>query len=152
MHVSEGTVALKRRRTHSAGDRRLGEFLCRATELLERLVEQLESEFGEGVDEILEKHPPTKPLAVVDRGRHGYSFHRFPIARRKKLSDREREIAVLVIQGLSNQEIATQLDVENSTIASHLRQIFSKLNVSSRYELMRRAWVDGLHPDGAEDR
>ena len=145
-------MARKRQRAPSAGDRRLGEFLRRATELFEQLVKQFESEFGEDVDKILETHPPTKPLAVVDRRRHGYSFHRFPIEMRKKLSDREREIAALVIQGLSNQEIAAQLDVEYSTIATHLRQIFSKLNVSSRYELMRRAWVDGLHPDGAEDR
>jgi len=55
------------------------------------------------------------------------------------LSEREQEILRLISSGLSNQEIADQLVIALSTVKSHVRQIFNKLNVNSRTQVLARA-------------
>jgi DNA-binding CsgD family transcriptional regulator len=51
------------------------------------------------------------------------------------LTLREREIAVLVAQGLSNREIAGRLVVSVRTIDSHLQRVFTKLHIGRREDL-----------------
>jgi non-specific serine/threonine protein kinase len=51
------------------------------------------------------------------------------------LSRREREIAVLVAEGLSNREIAAHLVISKRTVDAHLDHIFGKLGLSSRVQL-----------------
>jgi DNA-binding NarL/FixJ family response regulator len=53
------------------------------------------------------------------------------------LTPREREIADLVRDRLTNREIAQQLFLSDKTIESHLRNVFIKLGVSSRVEVAR---------------
>jgi len=48
------------------------------------------------------------------------------------LSEREREVLKLIRDGLSNREIAEQLVLSVGTVKVHTRNIYSKLNVSSR--------------------
>lgn len=48
------------------------------------------------------------------------------------LSPREQEIAQMVARGYGNKKIASALDISSWTVASHLRRIFVKLQVSSR--------------------
>jgi DNA-binding NarL/FixJ family response regulator len=52
------------------------------------------------------------------------------------LSKREREVAELVAEGLSNREIAKQLGLSEHTIKNYLFHIFEKLGMSSRVELV----------------
>jgi DNA-binding NarL/FixJ family response regulator len=52
------------------------------------------------------------------------------------LSKRELEVVHLLVQGLSNREIARQLRLSQHTIKNHLFRIFDKLGVSSRIELV----------------
>jgi NarL family two-component system response regulator LiaR len=50
------------------------------------------------------------------------------------LTDREREVLTLMIEGLNNTQIAGSLGVSPSTIKSHVSNILSKLGVTSRTE------------------
>jgi two-component system, NarL family, response regulator LiaR len=51
-----------------------------------------------------------------------------------KLTKREKEILTLIVEGLSNKEIAKRLFLSNSTIQFHVSNILSKLGVSKRTE------------------
>lgn len=52
------------------------------------------------------------------------------------LSQRESEVAELVTQGLSNKEIADRLFVTEKTIKFHLTNIYKKMQVKSRSQLI----------------
>ncbi len=49
-----------------------------------------------------------------------------------ELTDRERDVAVLVSKGYSNPEVAAELYVSRKAIEYHLRNIYGKLGISSR--------------------
>jgi DNA-binding NarL/FixJ family response regulator len=51
------------------------------------------------------------------------------------LSEREREVAMLILEGLSSKEIATKLTVSVRTVSNHLQSIYLKLGISRRAEL-----------------
>lgn len=51
------------------------------------------------------------------------------------LTDREREVAIAVAEGLSNAEIAAALFLGLPTIKTHLGRVFAKLGVSSRLQV-----------------
>jgi DNA-binding CsgD family transcriptional regulator len=51
------------------------------------------------------------------------------------LSDREREVATLVLEGLSYAQIANALFVTRSTVGFHLSNVYAKTGTSSRHEL-----------------
>ncbi|WP_221633900.1 helix-turn-helix domain-containing protein [Nocardioides luti] len=59
-------------------------------------------------------------------------------ALRVTLSPRERQVALMVAHGRTNQAIATSLDISVWTVSTHLRRIFAKLAVSSRAEMVAR--------------
>lgn len=52
------------------------------------------------------------------------------------LSNREAEVAELVTQGLSNKEVAARLFVTEKTVKFHLTNIYKKMNVKSRAQLI----------------
>ncbi|WP_345048039.1 helix-turn-helix transcriptional regulator [Arthrobacter methylotrophus] len=52
-----------------------------------------------------------------------------------ELTERERQVAKMASQGLSNKEVANQLQVSVRTVEGHLYQIFTKMGISSRSEL-----------------
>lgn len=51
------------------------------------------------------------------------------------LTPREREIAELAVQGLTNRQMAAKLSVSEQTVKNHLHNIFEKLGFSDRLEL-----------------
>ena len=55
------------------------------------------------------------------------------------LTEREREVLTLMIEGLNNTQIAGRLTVSPSTIKSHVSNILSKLGVASRTEAVTLA-------------
>ena len=61
-----------------------------------------------------------------------------------ELTDREREILVLMTHGLSNQDIADRLVVSLKTVRNNVSNIFSKLEVVDRAQAVLRARDAGL--------
>ena len=57
-------------------------------------------------------------------------------ALQENLTEREHEIVRWVIQGMTNKEIASQLTISEKTVKAHLCNIFSKLKVSRRLQLL----------------
>jgi two-component system, NarL family, nitrate/nitrite response regulator NarL len=64
---------------------------------------------------------------------------------RAQLSQREREIIVLIAQGYKNKEIAEKMFITEQTVKNHLHNIFDKLGVSDRLELALFAIHNSLH-------
>ena len=60
---------------------------------------------------------------------------------------REREVATLLARGLSNPDIAEELVVSLHTVEDHTKNLFEKLGVTSRQELVARVFVDEYLPD-----
>jgi two-component system NarL family response regulator len=60
------------------------------------------------------------------------------------LTGRELEVLSLLSRGKSNKEIGVNLYISETTVKSHLRSIFSKLNVLSRTEAIAAASRRGL--------
>jgi len=62
----------------------------------------------------------------------------------ESLTGREREVIAAVGEGLNNKGIAGRLFISEVTVRHHLTSIYSKLNVSSRLELIIFAYRHGL--------
>ena len=64
------------------------------------------------------------------------------------LSERETEVVVLAARGLSNRRIARELHLSEATVKRHLANIYEKVGVHSRTEVVRMAlmeqWI-GIH-------
>lgn len=62
------------------------------------------------------------------------------------ISDRERTVLDALAAGLSNKEIARQLDVSPNTVKTHVARLFEKLGAHRRTEAIARARELGLLP------
>jgi DNA-binding NarL/FixJ family response regulator len=75
------------------------------------------------------------------------------------LSERETEVLVLVARGLSNLQVATELNLSEATVKRHLANVYQKIGVRSRSEAVRMAlmeqWIgigeitSSVHRDGS---
>jgi DNA-binding CsgD family transcriptional regulator len=79
---------------------------------------------------------PWAERAATELRASGETARRRDVSTATDLTAQERQVAGLVRQGLSNKDVAAQLFVSPRTVDFHLRNVFSKLQVSSRAELM----------------
>jgi DNA-binding NarL/FixJ family response regulator len=80
------------------------------------------------IAEYIERPPPTLEVAEA-------------IA---ELTEREREVLILIARGLSNDEIAEALVVSGATVKTHINRILSKTGVRSRAQVVVLAYETGL--------
>jgi NarL family two-component system response regulator LiaR len=80
---------------------------------------------------------PEAAQALVERANQ-------PPALDLELTEREREVLALMVEGLNNTQIAGRLTVSPSTIKSHVSNILSKFGVSSRTEAVTLALRNDL--------
>jgi DNA-binding NarL/FixJ family response regulator len=62
----------------------------------------------------------------------------------KKLSRRQKELMLMLNQGLSNREIAAKIDISEHTVKVHLWRLFRKLGVNSRTQALAFGRANGL--------
>lgn len=97
------------------------------------------------------RHPLARRAAALRTPDHAASP---PVAARsmlspitgllEPLSDREREVLVLMSEGMTNQDIAARLCIEVSTVKRHGTNLFGKLGASNRTQAVARARALGL--------
>jgi DNA-binding CsgD family transcriptional regulator len=63
------------------------------------------------------------------------------------LSERERAVVDLVVQGASTKEISRALYISEYTVQEHLSNAFDKVGVRGRRALIRRLFFDNLYPE-----
>jgi DNA-binding CsgD family transcriptional regulator len=78
---------------------------------------------------------PLAERAAQELRASGETARRRDVSTATDLTAQERQVAGLVRQGLSNRDVAAQLFVSPRTVDFHLRNVFSKLGVTSRGEL-----------------
>lgn len=61
-----------------------------------------------------------------------------------RLTEREREVLIQLAHGLSNQEIAHELHVGESTVKTHVKHILTKLNLRDRIHAVIYSYESGL--------
>jgi DNA-binding NarL/FixJ family response regulator len=63
-----------------------------------------------------------------------------------ELTPREKEVLILLAEGLSNSEIATHLFVSDATVKTHVAHILTKMRVRDRVQAVVIAYRSGLVP------
>jgi FixJ family two-component response regulator len=119
-------------------------------------VEMCRRAFKSGAAEFLEK--PVDGDALLDalqnavrqhvKSRQRHQADREARERYSQLSEREREVLGLIVEGLTNKEIGRALDLSPRTVETHRANLFGKLGAESLAQLIRRyaALVDGAAP------
>jgi len=85
---------------------------------------------------LIERFASSRPRATPELGR---------------LTEREREVLVLLVRGLSNTEIAGRLFVGESTVKTHVTRIFTKLGLRDRAHAVIYGYETGLVTPGGND-
>lgn len=84
---------------------------------------------------------PAVTAAVISRVRRSGPSKAHPV---DTLTEREREVLVLLAQGLSNAEVAGALVVSTGTVKTHVASLLAKLGVRDRVQAVIAAFESGL--------
>lgn len=67
----------------------------------------------------------------------------------ESLSEREREVLLMVVDGLANKQIALRLSISEKTVKAHLTSVFRQIGVTDRTQAALWAERNGLSRDGS---
>jgi len=84
---------------------------------------------------LLARIAPLLADAVVLGRETAAEQHAAPVLPEERLTEREREVAHLVLAGESNAAVAQRLTMSEATVKTHLTRIYAKLGIRSRTEL-----------------
>ena len=112
------------------------------------LKEQPREQIAEQLKRMSQGEPPLSP-SIARRVISYFASHAAPRERAQELphvslTDRENEVLLRVAKGFTLPEIGVQLGLSRHTIADYVKQIYRKLNVSSRAEAALEAQRLGL--------
>jgi len=108
---------------------------------------------------LLKKTPPAKLLEYIDDVASGGApmtssvatqvlkmFSELPTQKNYEynLSDREKEVLQLLVNGYSYKMIAGEMFIAIDTVRSHIKKIYEKLQVNSKSEAVAKAFKDKL--------
>ena len=84
--------------------------------------------------EVARRVPPITPEPQPDLPEHDFT-------------SRQRDVLSYLADGVSNKEIANNLDLSEATVKSHVRQVMRKMNVQNRTQaaLLARQFVDPIN-------
>ncbi len=106
------------------------------------LKEQTTDEFIHSLQGIIKGEPPISP--AIARKMISHFRADTDDDDKPELSNREKEILSAIAKGLSRNEAAEVLGITSNTVASHLKSIYGKLNVSNRAQATLEALRLGL--------
>ncbi|MEG0070955.1 MAG: response regulator transcription factor [Raoultibacter sp.] len=87
---------------------------------------------------------PSITRRLVETFVHSRPSRCLPIVKLDALTDREREVLVMVAHGLTNDQIAHDLVISPATVKTHAARIMSKLDAHDRAQLVVLAYENGL--------
>jgi DNA-binding NarL/FixJ family response regulator len=99
-----------------------------------------------GADIYIEKSTPANEISSAIQGlfaaEHG--DEEVVVVGETKLSKRQKQLIVMLDRGLSNRDIAAELDISEHTVKVHLWRLFRRLDVKSRTQTLHFARMNGL--------
>ncbi len=100
-----------------------------------------------GADIYIEKSSPANEISAAIQGlfaaENGDEEVAAPVGE-TKLSKRQKQLIVMLDRGLSNRDIASELDISEHTVKVHLWRLFRRLDVKSRTQTLHFARMNGL--------
>jgi DNA-binding NarL/FixJ family response regulator len=97
-----------------------------------------------GADIYIEKSTGTAEIAKVLKTYLDNSAGAENSTKPEELSKRQKQLLALLDKGLSNRDIATELQISEHTVKVHLWRLFRRLNVKSRSQASHLARMQGL--------